>query len=154
MQQSTLEILQDDEGAVAIGWVGEQVLYVRLSGGLSAEIGSAFTTRLQSLCEQVSSLAYFSDASELTHYDLLARSAFVRVVLENRRKFASLVILTWPEGISPVTRNFVSVLGDPIEVLTDQAEFDAKLLRAAPQGKHRLDPRTWIQLPRPLTVRR
>ncbi|HWA71322.1 MAG TPA: hypothetical protein VG937_03260 [Polyangiaceae bacterium] len=154
MQQSTLEILKDEEGSVAIGWASDDVLYARLSGGLSAEIGSAFALKLQSLCEQVPTLAYFSDASELSHYDLLARSSFVRVVLANRRKFASLVILTWPEGISPVTRNFVSVLGDPIEVLTDPAEFDAKLLRAAPHGKHRLDPRTWVQLPRTLTVRR
>jgi hypothetical protein len=154
MQQSTLEILRDDEGAVAIGWVGERVLYAHLSGGLSAEIGSAFTSKLQSLCEQVPSFAYFSDASELTHYDLLARSAFVRVVLANRRKFASLVFLTWPEGISPVTRNFLSVLGEPIDVLTDPAEFDAKLLRATPRGKHGPDPRTWIQLPRPSSARR
>ena len=152
--QSTLEVFKDGEGSVALGWVDEGVLYSRLSVGLSAEVGNEFAKRLLVLSSQVSSLSYFSDYSALSHYDLLARSSFVRTVLASRRKFTALVFLTWPENLSPATKNLVSVLGEPIELLTDGEEFEARLLRAAPQAKQKLDPRTWVHAAKALSVRR
>lgn len=154
MDQSALEVFKDNEGSVALGWVHEDVLYTRLTGGLSAEVGNEFARRLHILSSQVSSLRYFSDYSALSHYDLLARSSFVRTVLANRRKFATLVFLTWPENLSPVTKNLVAVLGEPIEMLTDADEFEARLLREAPLAKQKLDPRNWVHAPSAFSVRR
>ena len=77
--------------------------------------------RLHALVTDVSSLRYFSDASALESYDLLARSAFARVVLANRRRFDEIVFLTWAEGVSSTARALVAVLGEPIEILTDEA---------------------------------
>jgi hypothetical protein len=70
----------------------------------------------------------------LTRYDLLARSAFVRVVLSSRRKFVSMTVLTWAEGISRVMRSLIETLGEPIEVLTDYHAFETRLLRDVPLG--------------------
>src|SRR5262245_16114689 len=95
---TSLEIIRDSEGSVAFGWVSEGVVYARIAGGLSAAVGMELAARLQACVERVDSLAYFADASEMTHYDLLARSGFVRVVLASRRKFAQLAILTWSQG--------------------------------------------------------
>src|ERR1044071_2525540 len=87
--------IADHEGSAAIGWVGSGVLYARLTGGISSGVGSAYTSQLQSFAESVDTLALFVDFSAITHYDLLARSAFVRAVLAHRRKFAALTLLTF-----------------------------------------------------------
>src|SRR5687767_13852220 len=95
-----LEMLRDSEGAVILGWVGEGVFYTRLVGTLSAELGDVLAAQLWAVLADVPTLRYFSDASALQTYDLLARSALTRVVLANRRRFADIVILTWSQGIN------------------------------------------------------
>ncbi len=131
--------MADREGSVAVGWVAQGVLYARFAGGLSADLGVKFATRLQAFVEEVPSLRYFADAGALKHYDLLARSAFVRVVLANRRKFAAIVLLTWAEGISPTSTAFASVIGEPIDIVTNQIEFETRLLRVAPLARQKVD---------------
>jgi hypothetical protein len=136
-----LEIIEDDSGSVTIGWVGDAVLYCRYTGALTAELGARHAQRLQALIGAVESVRYFADASRLQQYDLLARSAFVRLVLANRRKFKSIVLLTWSAGISPVTEGVSQAMGGGTEILTDASAFEAKLLAAAPLAKLKLDPK-------------
>jgi hypothetical protein len=142
-----LELLQDDDGSVALGWVGEGVFYARYVGALSAQIGAAHRERVQRILCAVSSFRYFSDASDLTQYDLLARSAFTRLVLENRRKFSQLVMLTWSGGISPATAAFAAAVGEPVSILADRVEFERLLIRAAPFALHWLDSKPWSNRP-------
>jgi hypothetical protein len=152
IDEGALEVFGPASGSVTLGWVGDGVFFAKFLGSLSADVGMKHAARLQSILEQVPSLHYFSDSSTLESYDLLARSAFARVVLANRRKFASITLLTWPQGITPTTLAFVAAVGDPVDVLTDSLEFERRLLRAAPLARQKLDPRTWIQspvLPRP-----
>jgi hypothetical protein len=86
----------------------------------------------------VPTLQYFADATQLTQYDLVARSAFVRVVLEQRKRFAGLTVLTWAEGVSTMAHALVSAVGEPVDILADRSEFEARLLRAAPHARERL----------------
>jgi hypothetical protein len=154
VQPPALEILQDSEGSVTMGWVGDGVFYARFVDGLSAGVGMAHVKRLQELIGGVPSLSYFSDASGLNRYDLVARSAFARLVLENRRKFSALVMLTWSAGATPAAAAFVAAVGNPVTLLTDATEFDKLLVAAAPLARQRLDPRTWARAPAPGVVRR
>jgi hypothetical protein len=139
----TLEMLRDTEGAVIQGWVGEGVFYTRLVGALSAELGATVASHLRKVITEVPSLRYFSDASSLRSYDLMARSALTRVILSNRRRFADIVILTWSEGINAAEQGLAAAIGEPIAILTDAEEFEKRLLRAAPFAKQTLDPNTW-----------
>jgi len=136
-------MLRDSEGAVILGWVGEGVFYTRVVGTLSAELGEMLASHLNKVVAEVPSLRYFSDASALRTYDLLARSALTRVMLANRRRFADIVILTWAEGINAAELAFAAAIGDPIHILTDPVDFEARLTRAAPLAKQTLDPKTW-----------
>jgi hypothetical protein len=130
-----LELISDEEGSVAIGWVAPGVLYARLTGGISADIGQAYAALILSFAESVDTLALFVDFSSITHYDLLARSAFVRTVLHNRRKFRTLTLLTFSQETTLAERTFVSAVGEPVDVLREPAEFEVRLLAAAPQAR-------------------
>jgi hypothetical protein len=130
-----LELLSDEEGSVAIGWVAPGVLYARLTGGVSADIGQAYAAQIQSFAQSVGALALFVDFSSITHYDLLARSAFVRAVLHSRRKFTALTLLTFSHETTLAERTFVSAIGEPVDVLREPSEFEVRLLTAAPQAR-------------------
>jgi hypothetical protein len=145
MDQTALESLEDKDGAVAIGWLADDVLFSRFSGALGGELGARCASRLDALLGLVPAVHYFADSSALKQYDLLARSAFVRVLMANRRKFRSLVVLTWAEGLSPASKAFVTALGEPTQVLADPADFHARLIRVAPLAKQRLNPKTWVR---------
>jgi hypothetical protein len=82
---------------------------------------------------------YFYDSSDLKGYDLLARSAFFRVVMANRQQFSSLVFLSWVEGISLAARTFVEAMGEGAELLTERSVFEAKLYTLAPRARSQLD---------------
>jgi hypothetical protein len=143
--QLGLELLKDADGCVALGWVGARTLYARVAGDLSATLGSAYASRLQDMLGQVDALGYFfTDASRLQSYDLLARSAFVRAVHANRRAFASIVILIWSGGTSTAAEKFAVTLGKLVELISDPREFELRLLSAAPLAQHYLNPDTWV----------
>ncbi|HEY5957959.1 MAG TPA: hypothetical protein VIV60_15455 [Polyangiaceae bacterium] len=132
------DLLCDSDGTVVFGWACPAVFYTRFEGGLTSLTGHAYATRLGALVAQTDGVSFFCDSSRLKQYDLLARSAFVRVVLAHRCKFTSITMLTWAEGISLATKALVETLGDPIDVLTDIALFEARLLKAAPQSRRKL----------------
>lgn len=127
-----LDLLEDRAGAVSYGFIAPRVLYSRFVGSLSAELSSSYVHRLDGLLRGVSACAYFSDASALTDYDCSARVRFLRFVLKNRCKLASLVTLTWTEGVSPAARQFVASAGEAVTILTDPVEFDRLLSNVAP----------------------
>ncbi len=143
---SPLEVFADDEGSLALGWVGPGVLYARMMGSFSAGLGEVFLARLRALIDSVPAVHYFADASALEQYDLAVRSAFARFVIAERPKFASLVLLTWNQGISPAARAFAATVGEPCEILDDSMSFDRKLLSLAPQVRKKLDPKTWVPM--------
>jgi hypothetical protein len=137
-----LQTLGDQDGHVVFGWLEEDVFYAQFVGGLSASLGTSFVSRLTALLREIPALRYFSDASQMTHYDLLARSAFTRLVLANRRKFSDIVCLMWSGGVTISTKAFVAAVGEPVTLLTDEREFRARLTSAAPMALPRLNSKT------------
>jgi hypothetical protein len=131
--------LADEGGSVAVGWVGGGVLFVRITGALSAELGAVYATELADMVARAPEVHLFGDMSGLTHYDLLARSAFVRVVLADRRRFRSITILTWLIGVGPAAHMMIDTLGPSTSVLTSRSDFESRLLLAAPLARQVLD---------------
>jgi hypothetical protein len=131
-----LELLTDATGSVTFGWMDEGVYYARFSHCLSARLGEAFAARLRAAAQSVGSIKYFGDGRALESYDLLARSAFVRVVTEHRRRFESITLLPWLGG--EVDKALLGALGDSLEVIKDTIDFEASLFAAAPQARYKL----------------
>jgi hypothetical protein len=147
-----LELMADEEGSITLGWVDAGVFYTRFIGVLSAGLSARHTARLEAALERTSSLHYFADCRALSSYDIGARGTFLRTVLTHRTQFQSVVILTWSQGITPVTRAFASSVGDPVDVLADDLAFERRLLEVAPLARGKLDPNGWLlppALPRP-----
>lgn len=130
-----MEFLSDKTGSVTLGWITRDVFYARCTGALSTRLGGEHNHCLLEALEACTTLRYFSDSRELTSYDLLARSAFVRLVLANRRKFADIVILTWAGGISSTTEAFKAAIGEPAAIVTNSSEFEQRLIAAAPRAR-------------------
>lgn len=136
-----LQVLTDSHGSVTLGFIRDGVLYARLAGALSAELGTAHARCFESLVSGIPRLRYYADASRVTSYDLLARSALVRVLLAHRRRFTSVVVLTWAEGTSSVTRTLAETFGENMHVSTERAEFDSMLRHVAPEANGMLHQR-------------
>jgi hypothetical protein len=133
-----LEMLTDAAGSVTFGWAGDRVYYARFSHSLSARLGEAFAVRLRTAALSCARLRYFADGRALESYDLLARSAFVRVVTEYRRRFEQINILSWEGESNPV---LTAALGEPLHLTRDAIEFETRLLSAAPGARAKLGAR-------------
>jgi hypothetical protein len=133
---SPLELLTDVAGSVTFGWADDSVYYARFSRCLSAKLGEAFADRLRASLPTSGCIKYFADGRELESYDLLARSAFVRVVSEHRKRFEQINLLTWSGGQpSPA---FLAALGEPVFVARDEVDFESRLLAIAPRARTKL----------------
>ena len=128
-----LRMLEDKQGAIAYGYVAPRVFYARFVGRLSAELGTSYVRELELAVGQVPALAYFADASALREYDLIARTRFASFVVNRRVKFASLVILTWPQHDGRAASAFAETLGEPVDILTDPLDFELALGNVAPR---------------------
>jgi hypothetical protein len=148
-----LEISEDPTGAVAYGFIAPRVLYARFVGELSAGLGSNYVERLSELVTTVPSLAYFADASALSGYEGTARAHFLRFVLEQRKRLAAIVMLTWSGGITPAARAFASAVGEPIALLDDPAEFDRLLANVVPELRRAPPVGEVLELHQPLPAR-
>jgi len=142
-----LELLADDDGSITLGWVDAGVFYSRFIGVLSASLAARHNEHLQAALDRTSSLHYFADARALCSYDLGARGAFLRTVLAHRTQFKSVVLLTWSQGITPVSRTFASAVGEPVDILDDELAFERRLLETAPLARGKLDPNGWLLPP-------
>jgi hypothetical protein len=140
MKPLPFETLRDAEGSVTLGWAGDSVIYASMAGGLSADLGTRFARELSSLVAGFSGIHYFADGAQLTRYDLLARSAFVRVALANRRSFASFTLRVWPQAVSPGARALTEALGDNVTLCHDAPDFERRLLELAPLARYRIEP--------------
>jgi len=140
------ESLRDCEGSVMLGWIAKRVYYVRLVDGVSADIGMEHIRRLERALKSVPTLFYFTDVSSLRRYDMLARSAFLGLILRHRQKFSSLVALVPSGSASAATAALAATLGNAMMLVKDAKEFDQRLVAAAPLAKLLLDPSTTPQL--------
>jgi hypothetical protein len=139
------DTFRDVAGQVTVGWAGDSVVHSKVDGAMSADVGKRFAAHIQRMVEACAGVHYFSDVTAMTSYDLLARSAFVRMALAKRRHFASFTFLLWPVGVTEATRSFVTALGEGTQLCVEAEDFERRLMRVAPLAKHRLDPTTWAR---------
>jgi hypothetical protein len=131
-----LELLTDASGSVTFGWADDGVYYARFTRSLSARLGEAFAGRLRAALPATGTIKYFADGRALESYDLLARSAFVRVVTEHRRKFELISLLAWTGG--EISSAYLTALGEAVVVTRDDIDFETGLLNAAPRARTKL----------------
>jgi hypothetical protein len=131
-----LELLTDASGSVTFGWADDGVYYARFTRSLSARLGEAFANRLRLALPATGTIKVFGDGRALESYDLLARSAFVRVVTEHGRKFELISILAWAGA--ETSGAHLSALGEALIVTRDAIEFETRLLNAAPRARAKL----------------
>lgn len=131
---------------VVVGWVADSVLWAKLSGTLSASLGASFAVKLERYIKSCTRLRYFVDASSMHSVDLLARSATARVLMANRQRIQSMLVLNWSGGVSATARAVMIALDDLVETTTSSQLFDAKLTEAAPLARQKLDPKRWASL--------
>jgi hypothetical protein len=139
-----LELISDDEGSITLGWVDTGVYYARFIGVLCAELGAKHVERLQAALERSSSVHYFADARALGSYELAARGAFVRTLQQHRDRLQSVVLLTWSQGVTAHTDAMAAAIGGSVDILTDELEFERRLLDIAPMARAKLDPNGWL----------
>jgi hypothetical protein len=128
-----MNLVRDAEGAINFGLVGDSVYFSRFTGKLSARLGAAHLNDLQQALDGGVNVSYFADASELTSFDLLARSAFVRVLLSYRKRFNEVVVLNWA-GASVGGQTLAQTVGEPVVMIEDRHEFEHRLISAAPRA--------------------
>lgn len=133
-----MELVSDRSGSMSFGWVAPGVYLVRAAGEISVSLGALQLDRLQLALEGHQSIRYFSDCREVRSYDLLARNAFVRFVLGQRKRFSEMVMLTWSGGISAASQAFSGAIGDQVVLLSSPSEFDRRLFMAAPRVREAL----------------
>ena len=137
-ESNTIETLRDNAGVVELGWVASNVFLAQFEGGLSASLGEAFAGRLREAVRGREDIEYFGDGSRVTHYDLEARSALVRVLTEQRGCFRNITVLLWQGELSGKEASVAAAVPEPIGMLTDAAEFQRRVLNAAPNARERL----------------
>jgi hypothetical protein len=119
-------VLEDRKGAIAYGYLAPRVLYARVVGSLSAELGTRYVRELATATRATLPLAYFSDESALLAVDPLAASRLRAFVVTERARFASIVCLTWGIRGSCAAR----LRGEPIELVDEPLEFERALCNA------------------------
>lgn len=139
-----LELISDDEGSITLGWVDTGVYYARFIGVLCADLGAKHIERLRAALERSSSIHYFADARALGSYELAARGAFVRTLQQYRDRLQSVVLLTWAQGLTSHTDAMATAIGGPVDILTDEMDFERRLLDIAPLARAKLDPNGWL----------
>ncbi len=135
----TMKTLSDRGGSVSIGWVAESVLWARSSGHLSAGLGASYAVELEQRFSRATQIRYFSDASSLESYDLLARSAVLSVLNAHRGRLLFALFLNWNGDVSAVAKAIAASMGSWLETTTNRPDFEARLFREAPLAKARLD---------------
>lgn len=136
MYSAPLELLTDASGSVTFGWADEGIYYARFTRSLSARVADALANRLCAALPTTGTIECFADGRALESYDLLARSAFLRVMTEHRRKFELISVLAWAGA--DVNSAFLGTLGDAVTVTRDAIEFETRLLTLAPRARAKL----------------
>lgn len=127
-----MDLVREPEGSVMFGWLAPGVFFARFAGRLSAAMGEAHVAALQRAVDTTPTIQYFADCNQLSSYDLMARSGFVRVLLSNRKKFRDIVIWDWSGSPTQNGKTLAETVGEPVISLSDRVEFERRLSLAAP----------------------
>lgn len=123
-----LSLVEDRQGAIAYGYVAPRVMYARVVGRISAELGARFVVELDLVTRRGGPLAYFADQSALRELNPQARSRFRAFFRAKRERFCSIVLLTWASGRWRGLTTGVK----GVELVQEPLEFERSLCNVAP----------------------
>jgi len=139
-----MNLVRDSEGSIIYGLLEPHVYYSRFTGKLTARLGTGHLNDLQQAVDAGSGISYFADASELVSYDLLARSALVRLLLGHRKRFAEVLLLNASSAgaahaspsasASSSVQALAATVGKPVAMVDDRNEFERRLSTASPRA--------------------
>jgi hypothetical protein len=135
-----LKKLFDSDGTITLGWIAESVLWARFSGHLSGSLSEQYVAELERRLVGARRIRFFVDASALSSFDLLGRTAALRVLLTNRQRLASVCMLNWRGGTSPLGHSIASAMGGSMQAVTQRPIFEALLQQQAPLAGLRIQP--------------
>jgi hypothetical protein len=135
-----IQILEDASGAVVIGPVSENVIYVCFIDRVSLALAAMCARRLRRILEQPGPFALFVDAHDPDTIDLGARNEIVRCLFAHRSKLSLVVSLVRTPAVGAVAALISRVLETADRVTDDSSEFDHLLSALAPQAHDKLDP--------------
>jgi hypothetical protein len=128
-----LERLTDPYGSALIGWLEDKVLYARLDGTISGELGGHLAARFTALMADSVAVHYFNDSSEIHSYDLSAYTVLTDALHAKRHQFKLVVVRPWCGRMSAKARAFAASLGC-LEYVGSGGAFAARLRAAAPSA--------------------
>jgi hypothetical protein len=128
-----LERLTDAHGSALIGWLEGKVLYARLDGTISGELGSHLAVRFTALIGDSVAVHHFNESSEVHSYDVAAYTALTDALRAKRHQFKLIVLRPWCGRISASARAFAASLGC-LEFVSSGGAFAARLRAAAPSA--------------------
>jgi hypothetical protein len=130
----------DQQGSIALGWIGKTALWAKLTGHVSPTLGVQYGTELERRFTAGTRIRYFIDSRSLQSYDLQARAPVMAPLVANRDRLASVHVLKWAAELDAVGRAAVASVGDGLmQVTNDPAEFEALMVRHAPRAKQRIE---------------
>jgi len=140
-----IQIVEDSSGAIALGPVAADVIYVCLVDHLSPGLTAVSARRLEQLLARQSSCSLFLDAHDPSTFDLAARTELVRCLYPHRKKLRLVVSLVRTHAVR-ASAVFISMLLGAVECVTDDsAEFDDMLIALAPDAHERIEPHNWVR---------
>jgi hypothetical protein len=140
-----IQIFEDSGGAIALGPVAEDVIYVCLVDELSPGLTAVSARRLEELLAHRASFSLFLDAQDPSTFDLAARTELLRCLYPHRRKLRLVVSLVRTHAVR-ASAAFISLVLGAVECVTDDsAEFDHMLIALAPDAHERIAPANWVR---------
>jgi hypothetical protein len=128
-----LERLTDPHGSALIGWLEGNVLYARLGGTISGELGAHLAARFAALIGDSVGVHLFNESSEVHSYDVAAYVTLTDALRAKRGQFKLIVLRPWCGRISASARAFAASLGC-LEFVSSGGAFAARLRAAAPSA--------------------
>jgi hypothetical protein len=140
-----IQIFEDAGGAIALGPVAADVIYVCLVDHLGPGLTAVSARRLEQLLARQASCSLFLDAHDPSTFDLAARTELVRCLYPHRKKLRLVVSLVRTQAVR-ASVVFISLVLGAVECTTDDgAEFDDMLIALAPHAHERIAPRNWVR---------
>ena len=138
-------MIADREGALVLGFVSEDIFYMRFIGRISTSLASKSAALLRKHLADSRILGCFCDADTPETVDLAVRSEIIRAFLDNRRRLESTATLVGTPAVASTVRAIATVLDCLVHVVENTDEFNTMLVRAAPYARAKLPRDKWAR---------
>jgi hypothetical protein len=136
----SLSVLSDAQGTVTLGFLAQDVYYIRIAGHVSSKIGIELGLQLREQLGGPTAMRVFIDLASVQGGTFGARSAIMRALLATRRQLSSVAVLVGSGPSATRARTMTAMLGRPSQIIDSAALFQVQLLEAAPSARSKIAP--------------